>query len=112
MSIKRLSEWLPCCFASSKFKMASQTHFGSNADSSAAMAEEAVLFNNKQYKSWKDARKAYDSVSSKGKPGSVWSMLALTSADPGNQDLPFQLRCRHCDQSCQLRNPSKWKRDH
>jgi hypothetical protein len=54
-----------------------QTHFGSNTDSSAAMAEEAVMFNNKHI-SWKNARKAYDSVISKGKPGSVWSMLALT----------------------------------
>jgi hypothetical protein len=42
------------------------------------MAEEAVMFDNKQYMSWNNARKADDSVISKGKPGSVWSMFALT----------------------------------
>jgi hypothetical protein len=59
------------------------------------------MINNKQFKSWKNARKAYDSVSSRGKPGSVWphgdSMLEYGCPDPGNQDLPFQLQRTRVD---------------
>jgi hypothetical protein len=72
-------------------KTSSQAHFVSNTDASAAMTEEVVMFNKKKCRSWNDARKTHDSVSSEGKLGSVWSMLALTSAIQRNQDLTFQL---------------------
>jgi hypothetical protein len=79
--------------------------------SAAAAADDVIRFNNSTYSSWRQARDAYNSVSAKCKPGSVWLKLKLVSADPDNYDLPFRLRCKDCDTTCQLMNPAKFKRE-
>jgi hypothetical protein len=91
--------------------MTSQAPSGSTAASLVAEPQ-VVSFNNRKYPSWRAARNGYNSVSGKSKAGSMWSLVRLTSTNPENHDLPFQLRCKNCGQSCQLNNPAKWKKEH
>jgi hypothetical protein len=92
-------------------RMTSQAPSASTTASMVAEAEK-ISFNNQKYKSWRAARNAYNNLSAKCKAGSVWTLVRLTSTDPENYDLPFQLLCKQCNRSCQLNNPAKWKRDH
>jgi hypothetical protein len=73
--------------------------------------KESIKFNGHHYDSWKRARDAHSWLSGKGKSG-VWSIVKLVNKDPQDLDGPFELRCRHCNQTCQLGNPSKWFKQH
>jgi hypothetical protein len=91
--------------------MPSQSPSASTAASLAAEPQ-VVTFNNRKYPSMRAARNAYNIVGGKSKAGSMWSLVRLMSTNPENHDLPFQLRCKNCGQSCQLNNPAKWKKEH
>jgi hypothetical protein len=75
-------------------------------------ADAPVKFNGKQYQGWRQAREAFRSLKNKSKPHSVWQMLTLVAEAVDDDNSPFALQCSQCERSCQLINPSKWKKEH
>jgi hypothetical protein len=76
-------------------------------------AELAVInFNNESYGSWAKARDAYRPVSRNARVNSVWKKVNTEPDDADADNKPFQLECKICNVNCQLKAPSKWKRDH
>jgi hypothetical protein len=69
--------------------------------------KESIKFNGHHYDSWKG-----QDMHILGSAGSVWSIVKLVNKDPQDLVGPFELRCRHCNQTCQLGNPSKWFKQH
>jgi hypothetical protein len=75
---------------------------------------ERAYFNNVEYSSWSTARDKANQKIATAKAGSVWDRVRVVPEleDAADANTPFRLICKRCGQSCQLRNPAKWHRDH
>lgn len=83
-----------------------------DAVSKGAEKKGVIKFNQKSYETWSQARDAYRSVSRNAKITSVWNQVFVEAEDIEDDSKPFQLKCKGCKRSCQLNNPSKWKKEH
>jgi hypothetical protein len=75
------------------------------ATASVSTVRPEINFNNRNYSSWRDARDECTRLSNRG-TSKVWARLKLVGED---EEKPFQLCCRRCGASCQLRNIAKWQ---